>query len=274
MKNILVGINLSKQSPLILKYAIRLAQYHNAKLVVAHILDTKKEAIDWKNKPEDISEEDYTEMFRKEKQVKLVNFVQQHFPKQYYKVIVHSTVVFGLPDEELRRIAADQSIELIVVGKWTKTGTELLSDVPIKLIEWSPCPVLIVPEDIDYHVFKRIIYATEYELTDCEDVFYLQDWLTVFDAELVGYNIAKTEIAVHHGEQKVAILNKLFTSPKITFKNLKLLTKDKLSDIVKLEDGDLIAARMQDKVFWRGNKDRVLDAAFPMELPIPIIIFQ
>lgn len=274
MENIIVGINFSDQAITVIKYALSLAQHHGSKLIVAHILDYDDQEVSTIQVSEASKHEEIYEVFRLEKLQKVKSFVKRHRSRQQYRVSVQIEVRYGYTTEELRFIVRDINADLLIMGKHTTSGSTIFSDTSDKLIEYSPCPLFIVPQDTDFHPPKRIIYATDFILEDCESILYFQTWLKVFDAELICLHISKDIEEENKSMRKLSILEKLFPTNNIVFRHITNDVEKGIDRYVELTKADLVATIHKNRSFWEEIFKKSMSKAIAEDVKVPMIIFH
>ena len=274
MKNILVGINFSSESAIVLNFAQRLAQYHGVDLVVVHVLDYKDSAVMNLREDKHKANSQAMDEFSRQKLEQLEEFAWTHHTKQYHDVELKIIVNYGYPQETLRKIAHQQNCSLIVVGKLTKSKERFFADVPDQLIDWSPCPVFIVPEEAHFHAFQRMVYATNFILEDCASILYLKPWLAIFDAELICLHICKDQEDQRRAKRKMEILRQLFPQDNITFRTVISDVETGIDRYVNLTKSDLVATTHRNRNFWENIFDSSTSKAIARDVAVPMLIFQ
>lgn len=272
MQNILVGISLSEQSPTVLRFALRLAQYFDGELTVAYIVqDAHLDELNYDKRKDD--REEAIEVFKLEKEKRLIDFISKQHSKQYQNSI-NTIVEYGDPYEQLRTIAQEQNMDLMLVGKLAKPGTVFFEDIANQLIEWSPCPVFIVPKDVEFQAFQRIVYASDLMLEDCAAILRLKKWLEIFDAELICLHIYQKEGNKKEAQNKLSILRQLFPQENIRFRMLEADTEKGIESYSALTQSNLIVTTHRARTFWEGFFKKSITKAIAGKVSVPMLVFQ
>lgn len=272
MKNIVIGINFSEQSTTVLKFGLKLAQFHTSELTVVYVLNDKKLANIVVSKKENRA--DVLEVFRLEKEAQLTSFIKEHRAKQFHSIPINIDVRFGNVHEELRKAAKEIMADLLMVGKFTKTGNLFFSDTSNKLISYASCPVFIVPEDVHFDGFDRIIYAADFILEDCESLFFLIPWLIVFQAELICIHICKNKEEEPRAKHLASILKKLFPQNSISFRTVIYDVEKGIDRYVELSKSDMIATLHRERNLWGGFFKKSISKTIANDVTVPMIIFK
>lgn len=274
MQTILVGINYSEQSPLVFQYALRICQFVGAHLIVAHYLDfdndnvhklVTEDGTDWREGREQV---------RVEAIERLEAFINKHRAKQYQAVSVQTRVDYGNAHEELRRLAKEAEVDLLILGKFTATRRSLFEDTPDRVISWTHCPVLLIPENFEYHGINRIIYASDFQLEDCDALLFLLPWTEVFKAELVCLHICRDQTERPAAERKMDILRRLFPQPQLQFRIIEAEVERGIDRYVALSHSDLVATLHQHRSFWKDLLGISISKSIASDVAVPMIVFR
>lgn len=136
-RHIIVGLDLSDESPELLEKAVTLAEACNAKLSIAHVIEPITFAYGG-DMPVDLSE------VQEQLQVKAEHELQRlanttTFPIQQEHVLV------GQPATELHYLASQQDADLIIVGSHGRKGFALLlGSTSNSVLHGAGCDVLAV----------------------------------------------------------------------------------------------------------------------------------
>lgn len=274
MQKLLVGINYSEQSSHVLRYAFRIAQYLEAQLIVSYYLDYDNREVSDLGVKEDEDWREIHEAFRLKQLRKLKEFVKEHQTKQFHHIHVQVEVGFGSAHEELRRLAKREEADLLILGKFTANGWSLFLDTADKVIQWTHCPVLIVPEDFSFEAIERIVYASDFELEDCEALLYLLSWITAFKAKLTCLHICKRNSERFSAERKMRILKQLFPHDNIEFTIIEDDVEVGIDRFVDLTQSDLVVTLHRNRHFWASIFNKSITKAIVRDVKVPMLIFR
>jgi universal stress protein A len=140
-RKILVPLDLSEHSDLVLKTAVALSQTHEASLTLLYVYEPLALAV-----PEGymvFSEAQLSQMF---------DALRRGLDKQKQAaeaagaLKVKALMLRGFADEEIRRFAEEGAFDLIVMGTHGRTGLSrvILGSVAERVVRTAPCPVLTV----------------------------------------------------------------------------------------------------------------------------------
>ena len=116
-RHILVGLDLSDETPQVLSKALQIARTYNAQLSVAHVLEPIAFAYGG-DMPLDISEVQTQQVQRAESEL-------QELIKNIDYPIAQEHVLVGQPASELHYLAEQEDVDLIIVGSHGRKGFAL-----------------------------------------------------------------------------------------------------------------------------------------------------
>lgn len=139
IKKILVPTDGSEHSLRAAEYAIGIAKMVNAEILVVFVVD--EVVLDQIGK---ITERESAQRELRADGKGYVNYVLGVVEKAGLKA--SSVVAEGRPFERIIHIAKDDNVDLIVMGTYGRRGAEriLIGSVAERVIEYAPCPVLVV----------------------------------------------------------------------------------------------------------------------------------
>lgn len=135
--HVLVGLDLTEESPQVLAKAVQIAKACNAQLSVAHVLEPITFAYGG-DMPLDIAEVQEQQIHKAEQDM-------QELIKAIDYPITQEHVLVGQPASELHYLAQQQESTLIVVGSHGRKGFALLlGSTPNSVLHGATCDVLAV----------------------------------------------------------------------------------------------------------------------------------
>ncbi len=140
-KNILIPVDGSSYSLAAVRIAGRLAKIHLSKVTILHVIDIQvEEQLCRFNKEQCES----IKINMEEEAQGLVEHMKRELSTLGLEA--HTIVIRGTPHEVILDISAQESVDLIVMGKLGRRGIKriLLGSVAERVIEFSRCPVLLV----------------------------------------------------------------------------------------------------------------------------------
>jgi len=139
VKKILIPIDGSDYSMRAAEYGLGIAKMIDAQIMVVYVMD--QTLLDQVLRVAD--REDVERDLKKDGQ-QYINYVLKVAQKESVKA--GSLLVKGRPFEQIVHLAKELNMDLIVMGTYGLKGADriLIGSVAEKVIEYSPCPVLVV----------------------------------------------------------------------------------------------------------------------------------
>ena len=154
ISTILYTSDLGKQTRPVIRHALAMANQYNAKIIMMHVVEPIGETA--KSVISSYLDEEITDEMQKEGMKTLLDTMKKRL-KAFYKeecegpnessLVKEVLVVTGKPSEEILRIAEDEKVNMIVMGKSTRKvrGIRVMGSTARRVSRMSRVPVLVVP---------------------------------------------------------------------------------------------------------------------------------
>lgn len=198
LKSILCPIDFSDFSAAAYQYALSLADYYRAKVVVLHIVEL------WKYPFADYAaqEADYAKFSKalsEGGEVQLKRFIQEHSTDRLQpELVIHQ----GNAPNCILSFAQKQNLELIVMGTHGRRGFDrlVLGSTTDRVMRKAACPVLVVSNSAQKerstgpdgrHRLSRIVYCTDFSNNSERARGYALSLAAEYNAELTLLHVAE-----------------------------------------------------------------------------------
>lgn len=116
----------------------------------------------------------------------MMEFVSMNKPSQYAYVKIEYVVPIGFPVEAILTAIKEDDIGMVVIGRQAHpTAMETyFSDVALDVLHKVNIPVLLVPENHDYHPIRNIIYPFDLKFKEFVVIEKLIEWSKLLEARL------------------------------------------------------------------------------------------
>ncbi|MCP4978567.1 MAG: universal stress protein [Maribacter sp.] len=184
MKTILYATDYSDNSVAALKYAHKMREQMETRLVIVHVFEYPTVlGMEGLDEPFPHLEKDAYKLHR----TKLEKFCTEHMgnawevPNIQLETVEDKSVLNGII-----ATADEWHAYLIVVGVKGESGLRevIMGSTTKHLIEKAPCPILAIPSDANYMPIKTIVYGTDFENEDIYAIRKLAEMAKQFDAEI------------------------------------------------------------------------------------------
>ena len=191
MKNVLVATDYSDAADNAINYAVELAKFIGAKLVLLHVysipIPTGEVPIAM------IPPQELQELNSKRMKI-----LEDRIQKKIGNTIrVESFVRSGLPVDEILGVIKEKTIDLVIMGiaGAGKLTEILVGSTTTSLMKKTKTPVLVIPEYAKYQKVEKIIYACDYEKIEDHSVLKpMCEFAQIFGAELQIFNVNDSRI--------------------------------------------------------------------------------
>ncbi|NII23744.1 universal stress protein [Pseudoflavitalea sp. X16] len=164
MQTILVPVDFSPVSRNAAIYAAELARFFQARLLLFHAYML----------PTPVSEVPYVMVTADEMQQENEAFLKKEAQNLHstYGVEVESLVRIGIASDEIRELAKEESVDLVVMGMKGAGGLDkIIGSTTTNVIRKLKTPVLIIPHDAGYKQVQHITYASDFSYKTSSNLF-------------------------------------------------------------------------------------------------------
>jgi nucleotide-binding universal stress UspA family protein len=216
MKTILLATDYSKAANNALKYAIELAKFTKAKLVLFHAynfpLPVSDMAMVMPAVIQDLEEENK----------KAIKKLEDKIVKQTHgKIEIESFVSSGMPVDEILQVVRKKKVDLVVIGirGAGKLSQALIGSTATFLMKKTNVPVLVIPEKAKFSKARKIALAYDYSQPIKKDVLRnIKEFAKMFKAEVMILNVVSLfEEPGYKKALELVKLNKAFRGIKHKF---------------------------------------------------------
>lgn len=276
MKKILVPTDFSDNAKNALNYALQVAEKTKAEVILFHafhapVVDAQMPG----NMIASLVKEE--EKISKQKLKGLIKEIQSQ--KQFAKIKCRFVVSLGFSVEEINSAAADQNVDLIVMGTKGASGLKelMIGSNTAAVIEKCRVPVLAIPDKAKFAMIEKIVYATDFKSDDLSVIGKLAEFAKLFNAQ-----IAVLHISPASEKDADAKLDKLFTEVKYKLDyermSFHILNKDKIAEgidgFVKYSEADLLAMATYQRGLFDSLFHKSITKKMVLHTHIPLFAFH
>ena len=201
INTILVPVDFSSCSLQALNHAIGMAEYFEAKLILAHIYhipDPDTIAYSW----------DSQFMDRIETRIRIEFKIIEHYNKQLKKLPVQYVIKMGFVVKDIVQIVNNEQVDLIVMG--TKGTSNRLADlwgsVTTDVLAKTPCPVMVFPLDCISNLSKRVILASDLKEPISKQLQYTRELAAYYGSHIELLYVGAEDLSKEQTKTRNAIL--------------------------------------------------------------------
>ncbi|MDF9796535.1 nucleotide-binding universal stress UspA family protein [Catalinimonas alkaloidigena] len=196
-KKILILVDFSEVSMSLMRYGLALSRHLGAEVWIQYVYYI----------PPNFAGEVYIPVDALENYKKKVHKQFENLRKEHAEFKnVNFVMNYGDLLTETNRLIEQEDIGLVVMGK--KGGgflTNVLGSNTLKMIEHARCPVLSVPEDIEFEVFHHLALAIDLKDTKSEIFHFLVDFAQAFSSKVDIIHVSEAPVAIDATKLQPAI---------------------------------------------------------------------
>lgn len=192
METILVATDFSESANNAVDYAIELAKYFSAKLILVNAYPMPYSSFETGGMPGDM-----IGVMQDASAGGLQNLKTKIEQKNKHNFDIECYTDMGFAEDVVAEVAKKVDADLIVmgiVGDGQKTKTHLIGSTAIKVARNISTPVIIIPNNAKYHLIKKISFACDLNKTEESDLIYVSRYFgKAFNAELEIINVEEPD---------------------------------------------------------------------------------
>lgn len=268
--NIVVPIDFSDHSKQASLYAAELVRLHGGNLHLVHVL------VPMEDEPDYMPVQSIRAKYNTVSEIYLL----QEAIRRKTDVRTSCELLPGDIAGQIIRASRRVKADLIVMGTQGNSGLRmyLYGSHTAEVMQLAPVPVLTLPEGSAFKPFARIVYATDYNYSNIQDVREIADFARDFNAVISLINVNKKRSAAWMQDNIREDFEELIRSevdyPHISFEDydntdtaegLRILLQERQADLLIIPNR---RKRLVERITGRGtNEDFVFD------LEIPLLVF-
>ncbi|MCF8247024.1 MAG: universal stress protein [Saprospiraceae bacterium] len=279
MKNIIVPTDFSPAAKGAFQFALDLAELQGGKVKAVHIYHPEFDPeSNWLNNSflDGVS-------FAKER---LDTFVKEELAaagagQVATEVEVEQEVITGFAVDEILEQSRCKDIDLMVMGSTGERGflEKMFGSVSTNVTQRAECPVMLVPQGVQFHGFKHIMYASNYEAAERPTLHKLVDVANTFHANIHFVHVAEEGDSKTYQEVESRLFNVLFNGnePSFAFSLTKIegnSVVDGLNDYAIKYNIDLVVMVSPHRNFWEQLFHKSVTKAMTLNTKIPILVLH
>lgn len=272
MKKILFPVDFSKASLNAFVFALHMAKKLHAEIITLHVYDVIS-----------IPYPDYRDGILLNYEIKALdqfeNF-KDEVPKlraiaekeQLNRIIIKHVLKQGDTEETILKIAADENANFIVMGTKGASGLKevFLGTITQKIMNNCKVPVIAIPENCSYMPLKRILFLTEYKLTQLYILKKIHDLALLF-----GAHIDVLQVSLLHNGQDKAFSNEWKKIRPKSDVNFHLLTSNDIegtiTDFIELNKIDWVTLSTHHYSFFEKLFHFNLSKSLAFHTKVPLL---
>ncbi len=178
-----------------------------------------------------------------------------------FNIICNSSVESS--DEELEQAISDQSSEDTIIVMGTNGADDVFEFIfgtnSYHVIKKTKCPVLLIPEGVQYKEIKKMVFAWDYTKNNKLSFLQVKDFISAFSPEIVFLHVGQSNSTAHidvFETLKSEMMSYLGDLEKVSFARIYLDTpetySERIDNYIENSNSDLLAVTFYERGFF-GN---------------------
>jgi nucleotide-binding universal stress UspA family protein len=250
------------------RFASSLAQATNSDMIVIHIIEPYKGP-----KGTDLGD-------GKKKALNQLYQWKQNLQKEY-KVKIYDEIKIGILKEEIILAAKNNKADLIIMGTVGSSGLDKLiwGSNTVHVIKKSQIPVLAIPKNINFSIPSKIVFATDYNNSDINDLRQLSNLAQYFNAEIKVIHVSE-HITEADGYLSLEQYFSDLVKNNLSYSNISFDTIQNSNTIkglrlfLKEEKADIFALAIRKRNIFQQLFGKSMTEEFLFKIKIPTLAFH
>ncbi len=284
METILCLTDYKANSDQTFRLALHLAHRLQANLVFAHFFEAPGAAVEEEEETsasrlrtlgaEQMNERHTTELKR------LKTFARTYGGATLETVDIRYLVAGGSPLEHISALFQEYELDLIVMGMRNRAGLadRLFGTLARKMIDKTPCPLLLVPPEATFTDIRHIVYATDFGYKNLNAIELLLRWSEVLDARLELVHVSEDPEDNSWAEVQMEKIKRTYEGEneedRMLFNILKGELQESLEHFIESGQSDMIALTTQTRGYWEKWMTSSLAKDLAEKVEIPLLVFR
>lgn len=281
MQAILCLADYSPHSAQTFGFARQLAQQLNGDLLLAYVAESGPDEIqeeEWEPVPAAKRESDDPESEELQRLRKFAGELVGDENESDFSLRL--LVVGGNPRDRILEIADQYEVDVIVMGMRNRGGLagRIFGSLAQKLINKSPCPVLLIPPNATITPVTEIVYATNFSYGDLTALDTLLLWSEGFAAKLKLLHISEDPDDLEWAESQMEKILHTFEEEdedrRMSFEIQEGDVLEGIESYLQKSPVNLLALTTRTRSFWEHWLEPDLVRELTAEVSIPVLVFK
>jgi nucleotide-binding universal stress UspA family protein len=273
MKTILVPTDLSITADYAIKYAVSIANYFDASIILYHAF------IPFESRFYPIEQSKKENLQLENNLLKRLSKIKESILKTDKNLSVSIHVDKGPESISLIEFSQEKKIDLIIMGTTGASGLKevIIGSFTAEIMIKAPCPVLAIPKNYKFKIPEKISYASVLHSDDSFAIKFLIEFNNEFNGEIKIIHIdddeqisASEEIEFAKYREKI---EKEFEGIPMQFQHIaaKDILKALLNKSIKDKIDIMAISPSKREGFWDRLRKKSLTKTIAYQIPIPLL---
>lgn len=279
MESILCLTDYGGNSAQTFRFALQIACSLRVQLFFVHVFDTPGAILEEKDLPP--AQPTGSSQARHSRELERLKwFAATNGGEILASTTVRYVVAGGSPRERTLELIKVHDIDLVVMGMRNRKplSDRIFGTLAGKMIDQSPCPLLLVPPEVTFRQIRGLAYATDFSYDNLNAIELLLRWGEVFDAPLYLLHFSGALEAHSRAEaimeRIVHTFDEEYKSKRIAFSIQEGKVAEGIKRFTTNTPVDIIAMTRHSRGFWTSWTTSSLAKQLAETADVPVLIFK
>lgn len=202
---------------------------------------------------------------------------------EYKNLAVESVVNYGLAVDNIISLTEEKHADLIIMGTKGATGLKevFIGSIAASVLEKSPCPVMVIPENAKFKNIDKIVFATNFRDNDFNSIASLVKIAALFNSKIMIVHVSQVAPTRDYESDLMQwYKEELKKKANIEYKNISFHdlvggnVDYELEDFIEKNNVDLLALSMRKRNVLSKLFDRSLTKKMAYHSHTPLLAFH
>jgi nucleotide-binding universal stress UspA family protein len=282
MKKILIYTNFDQESSHAIHYGVEMAIKEKLGVELLHVINTAHYGPDFMATGDEFTGGSYISAAIKQNtllaKVSFKEIRNELRFKYSFLPEIHTMLKTGIDTQVIIDETSQKNIILLILPGHGKRGFfDFITDIRPVVISEARCPVLVIPEDVEFTPFKTMVYATDFDQEDADALMRLAAIARPFNADILAVHVTDNNDFIEKIKENgfSHLIKKKISYDNITFFSLNNNNVDQsIVKFSKEKNADSIAVLRENKNFLLKIFSKSTSETIMKNSKIPVLIFH
>jgi nucleotide-binding universal stress UspA family protein len=217
---------------------------------------------------------------RKNALIELDKTIQEMRKNHFPEVTAGLGSETGAMDQVVNRFAANNRADMILIKGSSANGMGILDSTNAEMLVQIRCPGLLIPAGMDYRLFRKIVYATDYNPGDIDILSDLIDFAGKYSPEIIALHLTGSDEKVEQLESpgfKDAVIRQTGYE-KISIELIRIEKGknhgESINDFAGRVNADLVVLLKENKKFLQKIFESGITRKTLRKAQLPVLVYH
>lgn len=191
---------------------------------------------------------------------------------------IETVARYGEPSVAILTEVKNEFADAVIMGKAGASDSRTLGSLTMEVLEFLPCPVIIIPENSEVAPPKHIMFAADYhDLNNPDQLSILKDVAESNKSRISIVNIKqdlKVPSTVDDGMEGLVLHNYFGSIPHEYFDHEEKNVEEGLLDFAHQKDVNLVVMLNRNRKYWEDLFHKSMSMAVGINSDVPLLVLK